>query len=257
MKRLFLFFVLTTFVFGLFAQDTITKVNGDDIYAKVIEVGTGEVKYKRYDNLDGPTFVLDKSEILMIRFENGTKEIFTVNQKENYNKNNYGYYPSRSNNQIYEKKDLRVRYRQYSKLYNASDYISQPGDMYNPAVSGICSFFIPGLGQMICGEVGRGFGYLLGYLGASALTSVWLTMARGEEAVMAGAICGPITIFSINIASIVDAVVVAKKKNMYYQDMRNMSSLNLGLSPYFSLNNNIFGSKKVDPVLGMSIKLTF
>jgi len=58
------------------AQDLITKRNGEDIKAKVIEIGLNEVKFKRFDNLDGPLITIEKSEILIIRYENGSKEIF-------------------------------------------------------------------------------------------------------------------------------------------------------------------------------------
>jgi hypothetical protein len=58
------------------SQDIITKKTGEDIQAKVIEVAIDEVKYKKFDNLDGPLFTLLKSDILMIRYQNGTKDIF-------------------------------------------------------------------------------------------------------------------------------------------------------------------------------------
>jgi hypothetical protein len=63
-----------------FAQDIITKKNSEDIQAKVIEVGTSEIKYKKFDNQNGPTFTLLKSDVLMIRYENGSKDVFTEAQ---------------------------------------------------------------------------------------------------------------------------------------------------------------------------------
>lgn len=60
----------------IYSQDLITKRNGDEIKAKVIEVGTDEVKFKKFDNIDGPLFVVKKSEIIFIKYENGSKEIF-------------------------------------------------------------------------------------------------------------------------------------------------------------------------------------
>jgi len=55
----------------------ITTKSGEDIQATVVEITTSEVKYKRFDNLDGPLFTEEKSNIVMIRYENGTKDIFT------------------------------------------------------------------------------------------------------------------------------------------------------------------------------------
>jgi len=59
-----------------YSQDVITKKSGEDIKAKILEVSQDEVKYKKFDNLTGPTFSIMKSEILMIRYENGTKDVF-------------------------------------------------------------------------------------------------------------------------------------------------------------------------------------
>ncbi len=69
------------FIIGVFslsyAQDMITKKNSEDIKAKVLEVTTSEIKFKKFENLNGPTFSLSKSEVIMIRYENGTKDVFT------------------------------------------------------------------------------------------------------------------------------------------------------------------------------------
>ncbi|MDQ3100329.1 MAG: hypothetical protein M3R08_02995 [Bacteroidota bacterium] len=58
------------------AQDVITFRNGDEIQAKVTQVGLSEVKYHRYDNLDGPEYSASRSEVIMIAYANGTKDIF-------------------------------------------------------------------------------------------------------------------------------------------------------------------------------------
>jgi len=77
MKKIIL--ITLTLVFTLdicFSQDTITKKSGVVIQAKVIEVGQTEIKYKKFDYQNGPTYVILKSDVLMIRYENGTKDIF-------------------------------------------------------------------------------------------------------------------------------------------------------------------------------------
>lgn len=58
------------------AQDMITKKDGTDIKAKITEVGHADVKYKKWDNLNGPEYVMAKTDILIIRYQNGQKEIF-------------------------------------------------------------------------------------------------------------------------------------------------------------------------------------
>ena len=60
----------------LFAQDIIVQNNGNTILSKVIEIGSTEVKYKKFSNLNGPTYTIAKAEILVINYENGEKESF-------------------------------------------------------------------------------------------------------------------------------------------------------------------------------------
>ena len=64
-----------------FSQDTIAKRNGENIQAKVLEVSPAEIRYKKFDNPDGPTFLIPKTEVLMLRYENGTRDIFTEEKK--------------------------------------------------------------------------------------------------------------------------------------------------------------------------------
>lgn len=63
--------------YASYAQDIITKRNGEEIEAKVAEITINVIKYKRFDNLDGPLIHIAKSDVFMILYENGTKETFT------------------------------------------------------------------------------------------------------------------------------------------------------------------------------------
>lgn len=58
------------------AQDLLTKRNGDELSVKVIEITPAEVKYRRADNPDGPLISVWRSDVFMIRYANGTKEVF-------------------------------------------------------------------------------------------------------------------------------------------------------------------------------------
>lgn len=62
------------------AQDTIVKTNGDRIPAKITEVGTNAITYKKWDNVEGPNFVDFKTDIVYVRYSNGQKQAF--NNKE-------------------------------------------------------------------------------------------------------------------------------------------------------------------------------
>ncbi|MEJ8801812.1 hypothetical protein [Pontibacter sp. H249] len=60
------------------AQDIITKRTGEKVEAKVLEISTDEIKYKRYSNLEGPTYVVPKAEIMLIQYEDKTTEAFEL-----------------------------------------------------------------------------------------------------------------------------------------------------------------------------------
>ena len=64
------------------AQDTLSMRSGENMLVKVIEVGTSEVKYRKLDNLNGPIFSILKSDLLTIKYENGTKDDFSSVKKE-------------------------------------------------------------------------------------------------------------------------------------------------------------------------------
>ncbi len=72
-------FIFVLFVYSNFSysQDMITKKTGEDISGKILEVTSSEIKYKKADNLDGPIFTISKSEVLIIRYKNGTKDVFS------------------------------------------------------------------------------------------------------------------------------------------------------------------------------------
>ena len=77
MQRLFVYLVaFYVCASSAFAQDVITLRNGNDVQALVQEVGEVEVKYKRLDNPSGPNYTLKKSDIFMINYANGSRDIF-------------------------------------------------------------------------------------------------------------------------------------------------------------------------------------
>lgn len=76
MKKLSLLSIFAHFCVISYAQDTIVKSNGDQIVAKIMEVSTTEVKYKKFNFQDGPTYIESKSNIQLIKYSNGSKEEF-------------------------------------------------------------------------------------------------------------------------------------------------------------------------------------
>jgi len=80
--------ILGLFTAGLFhtyAQDVITLKSGEEIKAKVEEISSSEIRYKRFENLDGPTIVIAKQDVFFIKYENGTREVINSIESETNN----------------------------------------------------------------------------------------------------------------------------------------------------------------------------
>ncbi len=73
--------VLTLFSLKLLAQDIITLKDGTEITSKILEVAEDVVKYKKWDYQDGPTFTISKDKVFMIKYSNGTKDVFNDSSK--------------------------------------------------------------------------------------------------------------------------------------------------------------------------------
>jgi hypothetical protein len=67
-----LFFCSANF---LFAQDLIILKNGDEIKAKVLEITPTTVEYKKFGDLDGPSVSIPKTEVSMVKYQDGTKDV--------------------------------------------------------------------------------------------------------------------------------------------------------------------------------------
>lgn len=79
MKR-FTSLIVLFFAFSqlnLLSQDIIYKADGSAEEAKVILVGDDEIQYKKFSNPDGPVYVLDKRDVLLITYENGDYDMIT------------------------------------------------------------------------------------------------------------------------------------------------------------------------------------
>jgi hypothetical protein len=69
--------------------DNIILKNGKEISAKIIEITPDLIKYKKCNNLDGPLISIYKNEVLMLRYNDGSKDLFnnevTDSKKDNEN----------------------------------------------------------------------------------------------------------------------------------------------------------------------------
>lgn len=249
MKRILLFaaFILLSEMMVM-AQDVITKKDGDEIKAKVLEVGIHEIRYKLFEEPNGATYSLLKTDILLITYETGRKEIFNERVGSNM------YYTNKTS---VDNVSPGMRYKELKHLYNYKEYVPGLADRYRPGWTGVASFFIPGLGECINGEWGRG----LGKFGGNLLLQIVATNAiyantygDAPETAASIALACYAGILAIDIWSIIDAVHIAKVKNMYEQDLKRLYSFDMKLSPSV---NYIPNGNTLQPVAGMTLAFRF
>ena len=85
------------------AQDVIVKKDGSTILSKVLEVGQSEIKHKKFDNQDGPTYTIKKSELQSINYQNGAKDTFSTTMREENR-----YLPNNQNDGVQRMNDMAL-----------------------------------------------------------------------------------------------------------------------------------------------------
>ena len=76
MKKTLFLSLFLTFSVCLFSQDIIITKESERIYAKVLSINETDVKYELFHNQDGAVYLIYKSNIKTIIFQNGTVENF-------------------------------------------------------------------------------------------------------------------------------------------------------------------------------------
>ena len=154
-----------------------------------------------------------------------------------------------------------AQYRLNKDLYDHRSYVYQKGDPLNPNIAGLASFFVPGLGQMLAGETGRGIGFLAGSTGSIALYTAGFIITvidieeggdgLGGAGLMAAGLGGALV---VGVWSIVDAVKVTKVNNLAFRAQNN-NAMNLKIEPILLNSSTLKNSSSVAP--GLSLKISF
>lgn len=92
MKQFIIIIIFALFASNILAQDVIIYTNGIEENVKVLEVSETEIRFKKWTNQNGPTYVKKVAEIFMIRYENGTSQTFTIQQKQSVGAISYSTY---------------------------------------------------------------------------------------------------------------------------------------------------------------------
>lgn len=155
-----------------------------------------------------------------------------------------------------------MKYKEYKDFYDPHLYVPDVADPYKRGWAGVASFFIPGLGQGIDGEWGRA-AWMFG-------ANVALNLAAQSQTIMIYNTSGQLTgidhkplywVFfgasaALSVFSTIDAVRIAKIKNMYYQDLRaQRSAVDVRFQPYVACTPQ--SASRLQPAAGLSMVVNF
>ena len=72
MKQVFILFLLLCST-SVFAQDVIVKKDGSTIVCRVVELTSSEIVYKKWSDLNGSNYVMNRADASAINYQNGKK----------------------------------------------------------------------------------------------------------------------------------------------------------------------------------------
>jgi len=76
MKKIITIIIIVIAGFNAKGQDIILTKDGQKIEAKIEEIGIKTVKYKKYNNQSGTSYLIKKNDIASILYENGDYDVF-------------------------------------------------------------------------------------------------------------------------------------------------------------------------------------
>ncbi|EJF08552.1 hypothetical protein [Pontibacter sp. BAB1700] len=136
MNKVLLLILFLSIQQALLAQDIIVKVSGEEIPARVQEITLHDVLYQHPDSSQGVIWRLPKTEVFMVKFENGTKEVFEQHLADSLASMAQGMTPE----QLYE----------LGKA-DAKHYYKGNGAMWGSAASSMVMFPIGLAGSVVIG----------------------------------------------------------------------------------------------------------
>lgn len=83
MKKTAIFFVLMCTSLVVLAQDVILTSDNSEIQAQVLRINEENIEYKKWNYMEGPTFVISVGNVVSIKYANGDIEEFGIPQPNN------------------------------------------------------------------------------------------------------------------------------------------------------------------------------
>lgn len=244
--------IVLVFISGeIKAQDYITLKSGEEIKSKVTEITSNEIKYKKFENLDGPIISIDKSTVFMIKYKNGTKDIINAINENAKNDNAKNDSKVESKSVVANVADEKVKSNKHI-----------PPSKRNGFVAFGLSFLYPGIGQAYNRQPVKGLIMTLTY-GTSIilfanipveyyyneydgyLYSYWPT---GKTIGLIGA--GAIWLWSVIDAPISSSIV--NKKNGFTSNIFENNKIGVNLEPHTDF---AFVNHQQYPTIGAKLTL--
>ena len=152
-------------------------------------------------------------------------------------------------------------YKYLKAEYDFRDYSPNPADRYNPAQVTFASVLVPGAGQFITREWGKGTLFLAGtytlYATTGLLYNAYQSTKEQYNGLLYASAFTAAAGLGIWIWNIIDANHTAKVKNMYLRDLlggRTHSKASVSFQPSLDL---IPGGSTYNPTAGLAMRLSF
>lgn len=75
MKKIILILTVVFSVFVAKSQDILFMQNGEELETKIIEVNSSQVKYKMYNDLEGPIYIVNRADAFKIKYASGSESL--------------------------------------------------------------------------------------------------------------------------------------------------------------------------------------
>ncbi|OFX88722.1 MAG: hypothetical protein A2W99_04440 [Bacteroidetes bacterium GWF2_33_16] len=218
--------LLTLLFFGLcnsiFAQDILLLKNGDELKVIVSEVSLDVIKYKKFENPDGPLYLIEKEKVAMITYKNGSKDVFSempIVQKEEQQP----IQQQKSYKVLTEKRGIVKQNGITIKKNEIRTIMSENTDALN--------LYNSGQSLILAGEV---FSYAgLGIVLIAAVVEN-RNVYKDNVAAMVGVIGGVACLGTSMVVTFTGRNKIKKSVNLYNSDLKQQSSYQIGLG----LNQN-------------------
>lgn len=153
--------------------------------------------------------------------------------------------------------EIKPGYRELKKVFASQNYRYKSSDAFYPPLIAISSIFIPGLGQMICGDFSNGLLFLSGY--ALSYVSIFASLILNwNDTTPEGNLfynIGVAGVISFPVIASIHSLKLVKYKNLYLREKSEFEKVNLSLQPCMLVRPP--ESHHAYRTAGISLKISF